>query len=774
MEKLNPIKNSIEISPNPEGEKNIFTKELQGMSYSDFIEFLSRTKETQTDYFSSEENTNAILEKYFSLSESLEKSNKANFQKQSDLTNWINFAISLEANKLQQNNKPATVSFDNSFQSIIKLYQKYPEAVRKFWSIFGQSAHMVDSKILVDGIAKINASYDFDQDFKIDTLHIFNLIYSVHGKGKDLDKIILSKLDFDQPENFSQTGIFLNFLKRLHSVSEDFIFSASSQNDIKQLLQKIIADNKGSYLLNLRAKDLLLEIDGGINKESGSLQYKIAPGIKAQYRDDEEKVYIQNESQEMRPLNIADIKAIKDSEATEENEETMLDFTYLSNLKIRKHITNDIGIDISGISLSEQAYFLKMLKDKTYQEMDPIKNFVKNYGKNGFKSFLTLEIDKNSGERILEIGKNLNSENANLIFAKTAEIIDLAEKESEELTDIFFKSGNGNVDMPKVKYELLKKANEITVRLSEKIGGRKVNIEEYISDIDNSKAEIMLLYSAIKSAKTQGLEIDWENIKDFNFDIKDFINDLDEGTKKEMLTVAERNWRQNEKLKDVVVGGLKESLGNSQNQKWYVCKFQGKIVSFVRFEKTNHGTLYAGSFNVDPEARGVGVGEEMMNRALIEEGKKNILEATASPRNVVGTCYVEKVGFVLDGYIADYHKTSEPLFNMQLDKEKNKKYVYRNEGKENKIDEEQIKKQCWTQENLDQIVGAETIILKFDMKNEFEKMNSVMQNLLVAKDDSGKNVEGQNLENKYVVTRYFQDNKEDKNNHTRYFVLEKI
>jgi hypothetical protein len=786
MKKLNLIKENIEPTPNQENKEDSFRERfrerLPDMSCPEFMELLSKTTENQTGYLFSKENADAVLEKSFLLWESLQQAKDANrFKEQSDLIGRLNFAISFEANKAGQDNKDAS-SFDNCFQSIIKLYQKHPEAARKFWSIFGQSANMVDPKMLVDGVAKIASSYEFDQDFKTDILHNFNLIYSAHSGGKDLDKIILSKLDFEQPENFYQTGIFLNFFKRLHSVSEDFMFSVNSQNDIKQLLQKIIADNKGSYLLNLRAKDLLSEMGSGAkNKDSGFLQYEIAPGVKAQYRNDEERAYIQKESQKMLPLDIADIKAVKDSEVTQENEETMFDFAYLSNPEIRKYIIDDIGIDISSISLPEQAYFLKMLKNKTYSEMEPVRDFTKKYGANGFKSFLSSEIDKNSGEKILKIGNALNLEDAQKIFAKTAEVIDFAEKESEKLAGIFFKHSSENIDMPKVKYEFLKKANGIIAKLSENIENKKSSIGEITSEIENSKVEIILLSSVLKSAKEQGQPVKIEEIKNLDFSINDFGEDMDPEDKQAVLEMARENWeKQNPELAKAVIAGLEQSLQDTSKQKSYILKYNGKVISYIKFEpREDNNTLFCGSFNTEPELRGLGIGDEMMVKSILTEAEKNTIIATVSPRIQAGTCYVEKINFVIDGIIPDYHETGEPLFTIRLDHEENKDYENSNDGKipEEKITPKDIIEKYQKQkvenpeQNLQELINEPAIILRYDMKDNFSECLKAMRELLIEKNDKMEMVENQNLQNKYKVTRYF----EDKNiEGMRYFVLEKI
>ncbi len=452
----------------------------------------------------------------------------------------------------------------------------------------------------------------------------------------------------------------------------------------------------------------------------------------------------------------------------------------IQNYEFIKKIEQDFALKcdlgIHHLSWREQQWLASACFEMGSKNYEKLLAFGAQYGLTGLKTFLSCEFDIKNGQKILDIGEKLNPEQAGAVFGKLSEIIDLAEKKNEELGKLVYEDEK-NVDTQDIKFRLLDRARNIIVNFGEKLSGKKTDqdqISQLLSDLEKTKTEVILLVATFKSAKAQGENIDWEKIRNFGLEIKDFGAEFDKETKQEMLFVAERNWRQNEKLKDAVIAGFGDSLSNTENQKFYVLKYQGKIVSFVRFQKTeSEKVLYAGSFNVDPEARGIGVGEEMMNRALVKEGKTHVLEATVSPRIIAGTCYVEKIGFVVDGIIADYHHTGESLFSIRLDGEQNKKYIYRNEGKENKIIEEQIKKQCFSQENIDPIIGAETIVLKFDMQNDFEKMKEAMRKLLIAKDDEGKDVPGQNVENKYIITRYFKD-KEEKEKDIRYFVLEKI
>ena len=453
-------------------------------------------------------------------------------------------------------------------------------------------------------------------------------------------------------------------------------------------------------------------------------------------------------------------------------------FCDVDNEYMQYLLKKDFGVDIQGYSPNIRKNFFDFLNSRSVENISKLKKFILAYGNNGLKSFLVLEIDGNIGEDILKIGRcfaEYRELDGKIMFRKLAEIVDLANQESEVLN----KSLGIKNEQLSVRNQLLEKVRTIIVNFSKVFKMSVIGqynkkekqqlVETLLSDLEKSKTEIILLAAALKS----GAEL--EQLKDWGVEEKEDLNELE---KEEMVAITERNWDQIKNIKSAVVQGFKESLEGGKNRKWYIAKFKDKIASFLGFTPTQRGTLYAGSFNVDPDARGLGIGDEMMERALRKESEEHVLEATVSPRIPAGTAYVERTGFVIDGFIADYHQTGEPLFTIRLDNEQNKSYVYRNEGKQESIDEEHLKKQCWTHEDIMPLIGKESFVLKFDVKDDsdFERMKETMRKLLVSKKDDLEIAEGVDTESKYVITRYFRGKKEKNSpagEEVRYFVFEK-
>jgi ribosomal protein S18 acetylase RimI-like enzyme len=434
-----------------------------------------------------------------------------------------------------------------------------------------------------------------------------------------------------------------------------------------------------------------------------------------------------------------------------------------------KNFSIESNVNIHNLSWREQQWLVTFrYQYETRDDIEKLYLFGKQFGLEGLKAFLNCEYDMKSGERIITLGEKLDERDAKKVFDKINGILEQIEGYGDEIKNIIGKE----TDSVKIKLQLFKKTTLIIKNFSDALQEKNnvESIEKLLSDLEKSKTEIILLAAALKSG------VALEQLKDWEVSEKE---DLDEAEKEEMVAITERNWDQIKNIKGAVVGKFKETLGNEKKKKWYVAKFQNKVVSFMMFTLTDRGTLYAGSFNVDPDARGLGIGDEMMERALRKESETHVLEATVSPRIPAGTAYVERTGFVIDGYIANYHETGEPLFAIRLDNQQNEVYKYRNEGKSEPIDEEHLKNQCWTSKDIMPLIGQESFVLKFDMKDQddFARMENSMKILLMAKDDEGKIVEGRNTKDKYVITRYFRDKKEKSSpagEDARYFVFEKI
>jgi hypothetical protein len=463
------------------------------------------------------------------------------------------------------------------------------------------------------------------------------------------------------------------------------------------------------------------------------------------------------------------------------------------------------GVDVYKIEDYHARMGLLVFWKKSSAEMrQRIVGFSKAYGENGISAFVSLSENENGVEKILEIGEAAKFENEDVAreaFFKLTEISHFLEDISashggslvgSEDFERFQKGQKINMQNRFVALDstkiLIQKVYEIINRYhslirSEKEAPDSKIMENFLSDLERSEAETDVLFALFKTAKERGVSIPFEDVRDMKMEIKE-VDSLLPKEKEEMIAMAKVNWEQVSALKDTVVGGLKTDLESEKKQKIHILRYKGKIVSFIRFEETERGTIYAGSFNVKAELRGVDVGNEMIKRTLIRvsqeknsEGKYSVIEGTVSPHLSIGTNYIEDVGFVIAGMIINYKGTGEPLFVLELNRDTNNNYKMRNEGKSEmeKIGLVQLVSQYKEYTNVKELISNETVILRYDMKADWNKMTEELQKFLIAKDDNRNDLLGQVSGSKYKITRYLRSkNKREKDGDMRYFVLEKI
>lgn len=458
---------------------------------------------------------------------------------------------------------------------------------------------------------------------------------------------------------------------------------------------------------------------------------------------------------------------------------------YVEEFKKNYHkIANDkvfteTGIRLNNLSFKEQGWFLIYFNQANTKEKDRLRNFVKKQGEEGIKTFLSLEeAGSKASQNILTIAEKLSANETEIIFRKFNEVASLAKETDQFLQDKLFtnQTDKEKIQFYRIKHELLKKAYKIIENFGELAQTEAVNKEEVknlINNLNKTKAEIIVLAATLQAAKNGNFEITIDDLSALSLNTKDYGSDLKQEEKQEIFALAQKNWQKfgNEKMSQVVLKDFQASLEKTTNQKYYILKYNEDIIGFVRFEKLNQNNVYAGSFNVSQDLRGLNIGNRMMENALMIEGQQNILKASASIKIPAGCAYVEKVGFVADGLIEDYHNTGEALFSIKLDSQQNQAYHYRQEGKVNQAELEpsSLIGIAVEPDKIQTIIGRSVVVVKCNLTKDFSGYQNVLTTLLPKCDDNLNKLE--DAKNKYTMTRYWQD--KTSADDIRYLVFEK-
>ncbi len=452
-------------------------------------------------------------------------------------------------------------------------------------------------------------------------------------------------------------------------------------------------------------------------------------------------------------------------------EEYCRDFLFLSSPLTRNLLEKELHVRLEEVPVKTQFFLLNFLKNKNSKDVESFKTFCAKFGEEGLGSFLSLEMGVELGDKILNIGDNLDS-SAEKVFAKVSELTSLIEKNDDELRDAFGVAES--FDCRELRLELLKKTTKIIQNFSDSIsqsGASNYKINSLILELERTKGELIILTTILKKIKTEGQDINFNLIKDINLEINRPGEEIQEKDKQQIIEIAQGNWQeQNPAIADAVIKGLIESLQDTKNQKCYTLKYKNEVIGFIRFEPTIDNKLYVGSLNIVKDLRGLNVGNNLMDASIAREAETNVLEATASPRISAGCNYIDKLGFVATGIIPNYNQTGEPLFTIELHKARNSQFVY----KKDDIKLEQIKNQAQDYNNIDRLLGQETIVLKFDVDKEFNQYQKVLNKLLIKMSDVDQPVDSQPGKDKYIITRYFPDQEKSEKGNVRYLVFEKI
>lgn len=346
-----------------------------------------------------------------------------------------------------------------------------------------------------------------------------------------------------------------------------------------------------------------------------------------------------------------------------------------SNDKLRSSIEKKIGFKLNDFSLAEQAQIINFIKTLNNFDSITINNFSKKYGKDGLRTFLSIEQGgRKMGDKIIELGEKLPEAVVKKVFIKYGEIIDNVSKITEFARTNFTKEIETNPELiKKIEETLYIKGKQFLSQTYEDINNKKeINYEDISKQLDRINADTITTFAIFKQAVKNGEKLPIESIEGSVFSKKEAI-DMSDSQQNEMLELYESNWKNHPDLN--FVESLKSYFktafspeDNKQKNYFYTFEKDNNIRAFVRFEKQNDASFYASALNVDEASKNFGLGEAMMDEALTREAKDHILHASCRKDNPSNMRYFEK-GFIAKGF----KKTNETEeLDLVWDENKNK------------------------------------------------------------------------------------------------------
>ena len=394
------------------------------------------------------------------------------------------------------------------------------------------------------------------------------------------------------------------------------------------------------------------------------------------------------------------------------------------------------GVRFNNLDFKEQSWFLIYYKNANDQKKDILLDFVKVHGENGLKTFLSLENGEEMGDRILAIGKDIDSISAGLIFNKYAEIVDSVGTIREEV-DGLLKSGGKSISSEQIELisqNLISRANRLLVDFS-----KRKNEGGIVDQLENYRLDLVLSAAFFKVLKQSGAEIKPEDFKGVAFESK-ATAEISPEELAQMLKIYEDNYSVNHKYSDEhrnkLVNDFKEKIQSRRDDVVvYMCKMDEKIIVFNAFEDSANTNRRGTAFNAIKPVEGSPFAKEFLERSLGKEmASGRTVEVDCDPRSPMSEYYVDR-GFIVKGMADKYPGTGELVLNIEISAN-NQNYDYRKCSREQIIADQGV----YTE-------GAAKTVLKFQIDGP-EVLNEFMGKA------NGMADKG------YVITRYvFSDDR---------------
>jgi len=311
------------------------------------------------------------------------------------------------------------------------------------------------------------------------------------------------------------------------------------------------------------------------------------------------------------------------------------------NPVFRESLFSDAGIDLNELG-PEQAYFVEYMSAKKRGEIKPLKDFYSMHGNNGLKSFLSMSGDSSMGDKILTLGEKLPEDMAKRLFVKYGEYVEAVNSTEDFVKNTYTKENPKPEVIEKIKGTLLIKGRDLLVSQYEKIEKDEFSEEKFNEYIEKAKTDVDLFKNTFKLTMEE----------DPNTSFSDFIGMTSKTEKsknvtkeviKEIDSMVERNYKDPE-LQNAIKESFHKSLEN-ENTEISTLELNGKTIASNRIDFKEDGSIYFGSFNVDPDYCSAKIGNAFFKAIILPYLKDRIVRADCSARQPISAYYIE-AGFV--------------------------------------------------------------------------------------------------------------------------------
>lgn len=517
---------------------------------------------------------------------------------------------------------------------------------------------------------------------------------------------LASEFDFENPEHFFRTGTLIEFIGKVHRELGVASMEELDQSPTYLALREAVEKSRGSYLLNLRAGDVLAHMERTVGQSEShrsmevfedahvrSVPYAIAPGMLGIDGRDGFFVCAEGE-QTYRPLAMADVAGphLRETDAEREQDaENLHDLRFMLSRSVSRHIRGELKIPLEELTLREQYHLLNYLKSQDKHAAMNLSTFALQYGRDGLRTFLALDYDESFGDRLVFIGRVLPHHLAAKVFDKYSAIADAAERTEAFLLKQFPNTETDpNHTARRVSERLLRKGKSLLLECSDAIDRLYTRLpkasmldivafqkqmlaefEKLEKKLEEINAETLLFHSAFRSLFDSGVDVRLDDIKDAALEVHHGATDDPEFADlvAKMRAIYAENYADHPEERDMLLVKF-DAEAKDPRSRFHTFTYKDELEGFVRFDDIAPGVREAASFNVAKQAQGQRIADAMIEQVIRKEAREAVLFADCDARKLAMR-YVN-LGFV---GIAKHKEGGRTIMDIVWDEAANAKYL---------------------------------------------------------------------------------------------------
>ncbi|HCC83627.1 TPA: hypothetical protein DEP96_02140 [Candidatus Uhrbacteria bacterium] len=331
--------------------------------------------------------------------------------------------------------------------------------------------------------------------------------------------------------------------------------------------------------------------------------------------------------------------------------------------EMRARIEEDMGVDLTELTLREQVQLLTFLTHTSQANIDRTFNATKTFGVPCARSFLSAEAGDEFRDHILTISEQVAPETAQKIFNSYANLADLAQTTATNLAKEFFVPGQERTfDIDAIQAQLLTRAREIL----EAAAKHPEDTANLFSKLANAETSIILLAEMYRSIHHDNPDFSLEDVRHNTIEQMP-ATELSKQEKIDIQAIHRANWLIEEPRALSFLENILQEKLKSPSTNFHILKNNGRIVAFLRFDQKPDGSLYLGSVNVDSGLRGKAIGDAFLQKVIDEQAINHRLVLQVLAKSDIAKKYQSAYGFhiIAHGGLPLDDGTLEPDFTME-------------------------------------------------------------------------------------------------------------